>query len=120
MLVLLLYTFFGTQTLPDGVTICTLRNAEKNPVNCELSAVASFLVAAESQTMAFGVLEVIVNFFLILVMFVVALWPFISSFCRRIFPLSLIDFFEKMNWTRFGTPKKEEEVVVGDLFLSVY
>ena len=102
------------------MTICTLRNAEKNPVNCELSAVASFLVAAESQTMAFGVLEVIVNFFLILVMFVVALWPFISSFCRRIFPLSLIDFFEKMNWTRFGTPKKEEEVVVGDLFLSVY
>lgn len=89
-------------------------------MNCELSAVASFLVTAESQTMAFGVLEVIVNFFLILVMFVVALWPFISSFCRRIFPLSLIDFFEKMNWTRFGTPKKEEEVVVGDLFLRVY
>ena len=99
--------------------MCSLRNAEQYPVNCELSAVASFLVAAESQTMVFGVLEIIVDFFLILVVFVVALWPFISSFCRGIFPLSLIEFFETMNWTRFGAPKKEEEVVIGDLFSSV-
>ena len=114
-----LYTMFGTQTLPDGVTMCTLRNAEQYPVNCELSAVASFFVAAESQTMVFGVLEIVVDFFLILVVFVVALWPFISSFCRGVFPLSLVEFFEKMNWTRFGSPKKEEEVVIGDLFSCV-
>lgn len=110
------YTMFGTQTI-GGDAVCTLRTAAYHPIECELSSVSSFLVAAEAQSVVFGYAEVIVCVLLILVVFVVALWPFISSYCTQILPYGMSEFFETMNWTRFGSQKKDEgEIVVGDLF----
>ncbi|KNB44317.1 hypothetical protein JH06_1972 [Blastocystis sp. subtype 4] len=111
------YTMFGTQTIGSDGTVCTLRTAAFHPIECELSSVASFLVAAEAQSVVFGYGEIIVCVLLILVVFVVALWPFISSYCIQILPYGISEFFETMNWTRFGSQKKDEgEIVVGDLF----
>lgn len=110
------YTMFGTQTIADS-SICTLRTAAYYPVECELSSVSSFLVAAEAQSIVFGFGEIIVCILLILVVFIVALWPFISSYCMQVLPYGFSEFFETMNWTRFGTQRKDEsEIVVGDLF----
>ena len=111
------YTMFGTQTIGSDGTVCTLRTAAFHPIECELSSVASFLVAAEAQSVVFGYGEIIVCVLLILVVFVVALWPFTSSYCIQILPYGISEFFETMNWTRFGSQKKDEgEIVVGDLF----
>ena len=112
---------FGTQAPPSSVSsthpVCTLANAHLYPIECQLSSVSSFLIAAESQTIVFGFIEIVACILMIIVVFVEAVWPFIAPYCSRILPLGLVEYFETMNWTQFGAKKQDEsEVVVGDLF----
>lgn len=112
---------FGTQTPPltgsDPNAVCTLANAHLYPVECELSSVSSFLIAAESQTIVFGYLEIVSCILTIIVVYVEVIWPYIAPVMSKILPLGLTEYFETMNWIQFGSKKQDEsEVVVEDLF----
>ena len=77
---------FGTQpTTVGGHTVdCTLTIAFDHAVDCQLSAVSSFFVTLDAQTLVFGWLEVLIPFIVLVI------------------PYSVFNFFETMNWMQFG------------------
>ena len=77
---------------------CTLTIAFDHAVDCQLSAVSSFFVTLDAQTLVFGWLEVLIPF----IVMVVVLWPFVSQYLVNVIPYSAFNFFETMNWMQFG------------------
>ena len=83
---------FGTQHTTVG----------GHTVDCQLSAVSSFFVTLDAQTLVFGWLEVLIPFIVLVVVLVVVLWPFVSQYLVNVIPYSAFNFFETMNWMQFG------------------
>ena len=95
---------FGTQhTTVGGHTVdCTLTVAFDHAVDCQLSALSSFFVTLDAQTLVFGWLEVLIPFIVMVVVLVVVLWPFVSQYLVHVIPYSVFNFFETMSWMQFG------------------
>ncbi|KAK8830059.1 hypothetical protein WA556_000701 [Blastocystis sp. ATCC 50177/Nand II] len=98
------YTMFGTQhtTVGSQFADCTLTNAFDHAVDCQLSAVSSFFITLDSQTIVFGWIEMLIPCVLVVIVLVVVLWPFISQHLSSHIPYSVYNFFETMNWMQFG------------------
>lgn len=110
---------FGIQQYNEnGVSIdCNLSSAYRHEVECQLSSVSSFFIAAESQFFVFGITELIVCILLLLVMMVVIIWPFISQYMVNYLPLAAFNFFETTNWSRLY--KKENQSITSSLLSNV-
>ena len=95
---------FGTQhtTFESHFVDCTLTNAFKHAADCQLSAVSSFFITLDAQTIVFGWIEMLVPCVLMIVVVVVMLWPYISQYLSPHIPYSVYNFFETMNWMQFG------------------
>lgn len=104
--------------MEGGVTYdCTLATAYMHQEECQLSSVASFFVAAESQFFIFGVIELVVCLLLFIVMFIVAVWPLVSQHLMNSIPISIFNFFESSNWNRLY--KKEDKTITDSLLANV-
>ena len=95
---------FGTQhtTVDSQFADCTLTNAFDHAVDCQLSAVSSFFITLDSQTIVFGWIEMLIPCVLVVIVLVVVLWPFISQHLSSHIPYSVYNFFETLNWMQLG------------------
>ena len=110
---------FGVQrySVDNVVYDCTLATAYLHKEECQLSSVASFFIAAESQCFVFGIIELVTCILLFGVMSIVVIWPFISQYVMNYIPISIFNFFETTNWSRMY--KKEDETITDSLLSNV-
>lgn len=95
---------FGIQRYMENNVLydCNLARAYLHKEECQLSSVASFFVAAESQCFVFGIVELVVCILLMVVMLIVAVWPLISQHVMNYIPISIFNFFETTNWSKLN------------------
>ena len=93
---------FGIQQYTENGMVhdCTLLKGYQYQELCQLSSVSSFFIAAESQVFIFGLCEIIVCCLFLIVLVIVAIWPFISQLVMNRIPIAFVNFFETTNWNR--------------------
>ena len=93
---------FGTQQVQlEGtatVAACNIMYAAQYPVNCELTSVSSFFVAAEAETIVFGVIEIVCCILWFLFIIFILFWPLLSNYLENQIPYSVVTLMHSINW----------------------
>ena len=93
---------FGTQQVQlegtSTVAACNILLAAQYPVNCELTSVSSFFVAAEAETIVFGIIEIVCCILWFLFILFIMLWPLLSNCLENQLPYSIITLMNSINW----------------------
>ena len=105
------YTMFGIQSTVIGTsttTACNILLSSQNPLNCELTSVSSFFVAAEAETIVFGIIEIICCCLLLLFILLLIVWPLLSTSIAPKLPYAFSAFMNEVNWITLQDRADEE------------
>lgn len=97
-------TVIGTST----TTACNILLSSQNPLNCELTSVSSFFVAAEAETIVFGIIEIVSCCLLLLFILLLVVWPLLSTSIAPRLPYAFSTFMNEVNWITLQDRADEE------------
>lgn len=93
---------FGTQQVQlegsSTVAACNIVYAAQDPVSCELTSISSFFVAAEAETIVFGVIEIVCCILWFLFIVLILLWPLLSNYLVNQIPYSVTALMNAISW----------------------
>ena len=102
---------FGMQSTVVGAsttTACNILLSSQNPLNCELTSVSSFFVAAEAETIVFGIVEIVCCCLLLLFILLLGVWPLLSISIAPKLPYAFSAFMNEVNWITLQDRADEE------------
>ena len=89
------------------VAACNIIYAAQYPVNCELTSISSFFVAAEAETVVFGVIEIVCCILWFLFVLFILCWPLLSNYIINQIPYSVTALMNSINWLTIRDHEEE-------------